>query len=271
MKLKVNRNAVVLLVLLGSLVLASPAAAADPASAPATKSPGSDRLFQAFAEDAAVVPGQWWEGQADFTNYNDLDVITANFVGAFRPIQDLEVGVDVGFGNSDATGNVNDGTGATDTDIWGKWLFGGGGGPTDFAVGGLATIPTGDDTAGLGHNAFDVEAFGAMRYRLPSLIVVAHLGFRLNGDGKIQGVDLNGKTSAIVGGGVIFPLTDSVGLVGELNMESARWDHAKSDVRLLGGINWHATARGIVRGSVTVGLTDGAPDSRFLAGYAYTF
>jgi hypothetical protein len=251
-----------------------PAAAQAPAQTTPASSGASDRLFQAFAEDSAVVRSQWWEGQFDFASYDSLDVTTANFVVAFQPIRDLEVGGRVGFGSTSGDG-LPDGTGATDADVWGKWHFGAGGGPAEFSAGLLATIPTGDDTAGLGFDAFNLEAFGAMRYQMRGFTLAGHLGFRMNGDGQIFGSDpenqIDGKTSAILGGGVIYPLTKAISLVGELNYESERWEGFDSDVRVLGGINWGVTSRGMLRGAVSVGLSDGAPDRRFQVGYAYTF
>lgn len=253
-----------------------PTAAQTPTAAPPATAPSEDpaRLFQAFAEDAAIVKGQWWEGQFDFSSRDlpggSLDVTSANLVAAFQPFRDLEVGGRVGFGTTSADGVLPDGSGATDADVWGKWRFGGGG-PADFAVGVLATVPTGDDQAGLGFDSFAIEAFGAMRYELRALTVGGHLGFRMNGDGQVQGFTLDGKTSAVLGGTVIYPFAKGASLIGELNLETERWEGADSDIRALGGIEWRVTRRGLVRGAVSVGLSDGAPDRRFLAGYAYAF
>ena len=248
---------------------AASAAGAAPSATSATSDDG--RLFQSFAEDAAIVRNQWWEGTLDFTSYEHVDVTALMLTGALQPLKGFEVGGRVGFGSSSADGDRPDGSGATDMDIWGKWHVGSAGDRTDFAVGGLATIPTGDDTAGLGYDAFNLEAFGSMRYRMPEAILTAHLGFRMNGDGNIGEADLDGKTSALIGVGMIFPVSDQVGLVGEANMESERWEGADSDFRVLVGVNWRPLNKGIFRGAVSVGLTDGAPDGRLQIGYAYTF
>jgi hypothetical protein len=249
------------------LVLSGAARAAGAASFTSA----NDRLFQAFAEDATVVPNQWWEGSVDYATYEHVDVTALTLTAAFKPIARLEVGGHVGFGQSSADADLGDGSGATDLDVWGKWHLGTAGGRAEFAVGGLATVPTGDDSAGLGHDAFDLEGFGAMRYRLPEAILTVHAGFRMNGDGHVQGYSLDGKTSAFLGAGVIFPLSDKVSLVGEANMESERWKSSDSDFRLLFGANWRPLNRGMIRASVSAGLTDAAPDLRLTAGYAYTF
>ncbi len=254
-----------------ALVLCGSAVAADPASATSNE----DRLFQAFAEDAAIVPHQWWEGMFDFVSGQPpsdghLDMSALMLNAALSPFRDFEVGGRVGFASSSADDGLPDGSGATDLDLWGKW-HAGTAGAADFAIGALATIPTGDDTAGLGYDAFNIEGFGAMRYRMPEAIISAHFGFRMNGDGHFEGFTIDGKTSAILGMGVIYPVSDKVGLVGEANMESERWEGADSDFRLLVGVNWRPLNKGILRGAVSVGLTDGAPDGRLQLGYAYTF
>ncbi len=246
------------------------------AAEPAKPTPGNERLFQAFAEDATIVPNQWWEGSLDYASYEHFDVTALMLTAALKPMDRLELGGRVGFGSSSGDSGAPDGSGATDLDVWGKWHLGAVGGRTEFVVGGLATVPTGDETAGLGHDAFDLEGFGAMRYRLPEAILTAHAGFRMNGDGHIgpphpRGDALDGKTSVLLGAGAIFPLSDQVSLVGEANMESERWRGADSDFRLLFGVNWRPLNRGIIRAAISAGLTDAAPDGRLIVGYAYTF
>ncbi len=253
------------------LVLAIGFSGAAWAAGAATPTSGEDRLFQSFAEDATIVPNQWWEGSLEFTSYERLDVTALMATAAFKPVERLEVGGRVGFGNSSADGGSDDGSGATDLDVWGKYHLGAAGGRAEFALGGLVTVPTGDDTAGLGYNAFNFEGFGAVRYRLPEAILTGHFGFRMNGDGHSQADDLDGRISTLFGVGLIFPLSDQVSLVGEANVESERWRDSDSDFRLLAGVNWRPLNRGIVRAAVTAGLTDGAPDGRLTIGYAYTF
>ncbi len=269
------RNVTSLLPAVSALAFALAFCGVASAASPAPASNGDTRLFQAFAEDAAIVPNQWWEGGFEFTSGQPpsdghLDVSALMLTAAFQPLKGFEVGGKVGFGSSSADENLPDGNGATDFDLWGKWHIGGSG-KADFAVGALATIPTGDDTAGLGYDAFNVEGFGAMRYQLSQAIVAAHVGFRINSDGHFLGYPLDGKTSALMGLGLVYPVSDQVGIVGEANLESERWEGADSDLRLLVGVNWRPLNKGMIRGAVSVGLTDGAPDGRIQIGYAYTF
>lgn len=244
-------------------------AQAAPAVAPSPG--GTSRLFLSFAEDAAFVPQQWWEGQLEFSDMDSLDAVLVRGVAAFQPVKKLEVGVRVGFGSTDGPPGFPDGSGATDLDVWGKWNLGTAEGKTDFAVGALATVPTGDDTAGLGFDAFDFEVFGALRHRAANATIAAHLGVRGNGDGQIRGADLDGKTSAAFGAAILYPASDTVSLVGEISVETERFRQLDSDTRILGGVNWRAFDRGVLRGAVAVGITDGAPDVQLIAGYAFTF
>ena len=265
--MSILRNATLPFLSLGLLL----AGATEPRAADPRPTSGSDRLFQAFAEEAALIQTQWWEGQVAFTDNDPTDSTVLRLVAAVQPFQNVEFGGRVGFGSTDAPGNIPDGSGATDLDLWGKWGFAPSGGETEFAVGALVTVPTGDDTAGLGRDAFDFEVFGSLRHRLPKLVVSAYGGFRVNGNGSTQGFTVEGKTSALLGGGVIVPVSDALSWVGEVNLESERFRGGDSDFRVLGGVNWRVTSRGIVRGAISVGLTDGSPDAALTGGYAYTF
>jgi hypothetical protein len=75
----------------------------------------------------------------------------------------------------------------------------------------------------------------------------------------------------MVGAGVIYPHNDRIGLVAEIDFEGERFDGGDSDARILGGVNWQATSRGVVRGAISFGLTDGAPDTEVIAGWAWRF
>jgi hypothetical protein len=251
-----------------------PAPPPSGSTTPAAPKEIADRLFLSFAQQSAVVPSQWWEGQIEFADGSKdipVDVLLARGVVAFRPIKTLEVGGWVGFGSTHASGTAPDGTGATDLDIYGKWVFQNVAEDTNFCAGVLVTVPTGDDTSGLGFNSFSTEAFGGVSHDFKDLVVDGHVGLRLNGNGKFQGVDLTGKTSFEVGFSALFPLANRVSLVGEALFESDRFDQMDASTQILAGINWRAFGRGMLRGAVGAGLTNGAPDFRVIASYAYTF
>jgi hypothetical protein len=256
---------------------AAPALAQAQAEAQTTRSgaPASsqDRFFLSFAEDPALAQRQWWEIRGEFINGgkdNPVDTILARFNFAIQPIRGLELGGNVGFGSTDAPGGLEDGTGATDFDVHGKWNFGTRGG-TSFAAGVVATIPTGDDSVGLGYDAFGVKAFGSVRHDFGGLILVADAGIRFNDNGRVGGARLKGKTSASVAGGVLFPVSPDFSFLAEGLFETARFDETDTDARILGGINWRPARNGVIRGAIGFGLTDFAPDFQVIAGYAFTF
>lgn len=265
---------------------AAPALAADtatpPASTPAPTSPSgatavsgaADRLFLSFAQDAAIVPSQWWEGQIEYAKGNPripVDVWSARGVVAFQPFRNIEVGGRFGFANSKSSQNRPDGTGATDLDAYAKYYFGNAAEGMDFTAGALVTVPTGDDTSGLGYNAFAAQAFGGMRYRLPKGLIGGHIGVRMNGNGRFQGAPLDGKASFELAVNFLAPLSSEVSVLGEARIETERFKGATSTADVLAGVNWRAFGRGMLRGAVGAGLTDSAPKFRILVGYAYTF
>jgi hypothetical protein len=260
-----------------SVACAMPSWAQEAPESPRPTS-SSDRLFLAFAEDATVIDRQWWEGQLEI---RDGEIIEGNYlrgIVAVQPWRDVELGGRFGFGSTDTASGLPDGSGGTDLDLWGKYYLGSDSNKTEFAVGGLLTIPTGDDAAGLGDDAFCLGGFGALRYRLPKWIFTAHGGLRVNGDGRtLELPEQDGKASLFLGAGGIVPFSDQVTFVGEVRYEGARFDGEfeipgyDDDFRALGGLNWSGIGRGQIRGAVAVGFSDGAPDAQLLAGYAVIF
>jgi hypothetical protein len=230
----------------------------------------TDRLFLSFAEEATLVDRQWWEGQAEIQDGSGFDAKILRGVAAFQPWAQVEFGGRVGFGDTSLPGTLVDGSGATDLDVWAKYHFGTGG-KTEFAGGGLARVPTGDDAAGLGFDSFAFGAFGSLRHQGERFVFTGNLGINGNGDGRIFGVPLNGETSFTAGAGVLIPTNRRLTFVGEARFESERFSGFDSDTRLLGGINLGVGEGGVFRAAIAFGLTDGAPDGQLIAGYAATF
>jgi hypothetical protein len=264
------------LVLAAFATAATAALAQDPtpAARPPARTGTIDRLFFSFAQDAAIVPSQWWEGQIEYQNGSSgvpVDALILNGVFAFQPVRRLEVGGSIGLGNTNADPGLPDGTGATDLNVYGKWMFENVSTNLDFAAGLLATIPTGDDTVGLGYNSFGEELFGSMRYRMDGAIIGSQIGVRFNGDGEFMGANLEGKTSFELGMSALFPMANQVTITAEAQIETARFDGLDSTANLVGGVNWRAFKRGMFRGALAAGLTDATPNFRVLASYVYAF
>jgi hypothetical protein len=280
------------ILLLAAVVAGAPAAwSAEAEAAPATAGSSaasaeiSDRLFLAFAQDAALVKSQWWEGQLQYSDASKgtpVDSFVLRGVLAFRPIKTLEVGGSFGVGDTSTSVYPNDGFGAIDLQAYGKWVFPKVSEGTDLAAGMILTVPTGDDAVGLGFNSFASQAFGSVRHELnKSVVLGGHVGFCLNGDGEFEGFELDGKFSYEMGFSALFPLANDVSLVAEAGFQTARFDNnnpgpnnligAETAASVLGGINWRAFGRGMFRGAVSFGLAEGSPDFSALLSYAYTF
>lgn len=220
-----------------------------------------DRMFLSFGQEATLVDRQWWEGQLEYRDGDQMpDATILRVIAAFQPWDLVEIGGTVGFGNAE-------GSGATDMDLWIKYHFGEGG-RTEWATGGLLTVPTGDDAAGLGNDSFALGAFGSMRHRADRFTFSGNVAVRANDDG-IGSVD--GKTSFVVGAGVMLPANDRLSWIGETQFESARFSGGDSDLRALGGINLATGNRGAFRAALSIGLTNGAPNGQLILGYASMF
>lgn len=248
-------------------VLALAAALPVAAQAPAA---GPDRLFLSFFEDATVIDRQWWEGQVEYADWDNFDTTLVRGVVAINPRDNLEVGGRVGFGRSDSD-LLPDGSGATDLDLYGKWYFGTQEGKAEYSAGVVATIPTGDDSVGLGLDAFGAGVFGAVRYPVKDATLTGNIGVRLNGDARVFGIDLDGEISPFLGFGYIRPITDEVSFIAETRLETERFEFGENDFRVLAGLNLRSFGQGQLRLAAGVGLDDGAPDVQVIVGYAHTF
>ncbi len=250
------------------LAVSAPLTLAQPASSGPNL--GENRLYLAFIEDTAIATEQWWEGRVEFADGDSVESTIFRGVAAFQPWIDVEIGGTVGFGSSDLPAGA-DGSGATDLDLWGKYYLGGGSRAV-FSVGGVVTVPTGDESAGLGLEAFGGSAFGAVRYKLKPAILTGTLGIQFNGDGRtFDGVKRDGETAGMVGIGAIVPLSESFSVIGELYYHGKRLEGLKNEAEGLFGMNWRVGGRGTIRAAVGFGLEDGSPDWTATAGYAAQF
>ncbi len=239
--------------------------------APAAARPTSRdarRLFQRFAEDAAIVPAGWAEGQFIYTNLSDSG--THQFLGAqlaFRLTDQAEAGLRLGWANLDA-GDDPDGSGLDDIDLYGKYRFHGGAG--HCAIGGLVKVPTADEDKGLGTGSADLEVFGACRADLKAASATANAGVRYNGSTDAPLPD--SQASVLLGGGLLIPTGPRATVVIEATYESERLDGAGSDARLTLGMQWSPPAPGLgFRGAVALPLTSAAPDSQIFFGAVWLY
>jgi hypothetical protein len=235
---------------------------------------GADRLFLSFVEDTAMAENWRIEGQIGFASQDPGDPVGAQLVGMvqFDAIPRIEFGGRIGYLGADTPADVPDGNGLSDTDLWAKFYLG----PrwmrhSEYSFGGLVTLPTGNQDNLQSFDALRSKLFFAMRYSFPSVILSANAGVRFNASGDLHGIPLEGKTAGSLGVAAIVPIGAKFAVIGELTYEGERFEGSEADSRLLAGVNWKALPWGVVRFAVGGGLTDGAPDAQFVAGWSFDF
>ena len=249
-----------------------PAEAAPPATTPQYRPAPSDRdarrLFQRFAEDAAIIPGGWVEGLFSFEHF-DSGAERAFLEGlfAFQVGEANEAGLRFGFEWLNADASDLDGNGLADIDVYFKHRFAG---PSPCAIGGLLKLPTAKEDEGLGTGKADFELFGACRANLDAVSFTANAGARYNGDPDPPFPE--SEVSLLAGAGAIFPVGREISIVIEGTWESERLDGVGNDSRLTIGLQGVAARPGFgFRGALALPLTDAAPDYQVLVGAVYLY
>jgi hypothetical protein len=212
------------------------------------------------------------EGQFRYQDFDGGSSFIFGGYGAVTVAEDFEVGAFVGFESLDPDGDDGE-SGLLDIDVYGRYNFE----PiqTDAAdiyttSGLLISLPVGSED--LLQETLDVEGFGAARFAFDTFVLTGALGLRLNGDHERDGGggqrEIEGDLSVFLAGGGLVPISETVTLTGELDIETARFDGGESDVRLTPGIDVIAGETLHLRGGVGIGLSDGAPDLELILGAA---
>jgi len=233
------------------------------------------RFLEIFIQDAAVVENAWIEAQFRWQKGSGYrpDEWRLGTVMAFSPIDKLEFGGSLDWRNLDVPGGSESGFG--DTTLYGKWQFFRN--PIQFAVGLEFDVPTGDKDKLLGTGEWNPAIFGSVRKNLAEAYLTGYFGFRFNGDANVGGDlpgpsrNLDGKTSILLGGGAMFPVTDRFGVSGELTVETERYEQSDSAVDLIGGAYWWVSHKFTLRGGLGFGLADASPDWQFIASGVWHF
>jgi hypothetical protein len=257
----------------------------------ATPSDVNLRFFQQFFTDAAIT-SQWWEAQLRIQQgsvppVQDADGFAIGPVIAVSPWRDVELGGQVFYVDYDPDNRAFESeSGVGDVDVFGKYRIMTD--PLQLTFGASLTLPTGSEDDGLGTGELVPAVFAAVRGDLGDIVGVAHLGLRFNKDAEIldEQLDLDSKTSTFLGGGLIFPTSDSFSWSVEATVESKRFKDPRfkpkgssssrsveldADIRLTGGVHWTFSRHNMLRGAAGVGLADGAPDLELIGSYVYSF
>lgn len=257
------------------LVIAVAAGLAPAALAQDAQAPPDDtlRLFQRFAEDGAIAPHVWLEGQGRIqTNTRFFgDIESDRWAGlavlGLGLTEEIEVGLRLGLVEVDPDSGRSE-NGLSDLEVHAKYRIDEL--PASIVVGGVVKLPTADEEHGLGTGKVDLEGFGAVRKDLGHVTLIGNAGLRINQDPDVPG-DIDGEMSLLLGGGMIIGLTSRVYNVWEMTYESKRYEGGAADSRLTPGLIWRVGNRGIVRGAIGIGLSDGAPDFDGIISAALTY
>jgi len=249
------------------------------------------RFIQQFAQDAAIVDKQWYGIEMRFQSgavppIEKADGFVVAPTIAISPFPNLEVGGTAPYISYDLDsprprpGELEDfdgDSGLSDLTLWGKYRFYNKGG-FSITAGALLTLPTGSEDDGLGSGNVVPGGFASVRIKAGDGYFLGTAGIKFNQDATVLDSDLNGRNSAFFGGGYIWEAYENWVVSGEVTSESERFDDSdspfsvgSSDFRLSGGIQFLGLAHQFLRGGLSVGLSDGAPDYELIFGYAYHF
>lgn len=262
---RTGRSTAAALLAMAAILGAARPAAAQGSASPSAEDRGGRRLFQRFAEDAALVPGGWVEGI--FTYDNQPDGAERFLLGgqfAFRLGESAEAGLRLGFVRQEFDG-ADDGSGLGDIEVWGKYRFAG-----PCAAGGLIKIPSGDEDEGIGTGQTDVEGFFACRADFAAVTLAGNAGARYNG--KPDPPLPDSEASVFLGGGLLIPAGTTTTFVIEATWESERFDGVGNDARLILGYSGAGPGPGFgMRAAIALPLSDAAPDYQVFVGAAWLY
>lgn len=239
-----------------------------PAMLMAQVSPDS-RLLQRPEYDGAVVTGAWLRGEARYQHWKLGDEIKSDclMIGptfALPLAYDLvEVGGRIWLMDYIPDEGGTQG-GVSDMDLWGKYLILDD--PLLLSVGALFTLPTGREKIlyPRASGEFNFEIFSGLRYYASDIVaLLGHISLRYNSDMDVAyrgwPGEVDGKTSFGIGAGVIFQAAPGFNILGELNLETERYEDIDNDIEITGGVEYSLNDMISLNGGIGVGLDKGAP------------
>jgi hypothetical protein len=91
----------------------------------------------------------------------------------------------------------------------------------------------------------------------------------------IPGIDIDneidGELSILFGGGLLYPVNETMTITGEFTFETDRYENGDSAVFLAPGIDYELASGMKIRGALALGLSDATPDFTLIAGAAMPF
>lgn len=213
-------------------------------------------LFQTFLKDAPISKTPYGEAGIQFASSEIVNTFGFGIQGGYPINREIEIDANLGF--SSISPDIGDSqSGLTDLTVTGRYNIM----PkkTNISVGGMITLPIGSED--IGQSNFNFGAFGALRHPIErNMILTGTFGLDF-----IEIID-DHEASLLLGGGLIYNVDRNLNLIGELNIQT-KIDYAFFS----GGINYELPIGSFVRGSLGVGLNDGAPDFAILASFFHFF
>ena len=213
------------------------------------------RLFESYFFDTPISKKPYVEGGFLYGKYEAFNLLNVGAMGGFALNEKIELQANLNFVN--LSPDEGDGqSGISDLDIYGRYDLSKKG-PTTISAGGMLTLPIGSEDVGEGN--MDFGGFGAVRHALQSgLVLTGNFGLMFYEVGEDR------ETSFNIGTGVIYPVNNQLSIVGEFFMQS------EGDYTVLSGGVDYRMGTGHARGSLGLGLDDGAPDIRIMGSYSIT-
>ena len=217
-------------------------------------------LFQTFLRDAPISKNIYAEGGLSYSDFDNASIFGIALQGGFPINPKIEIGANWGFLNFSPE-NGDGESGLSDLTVSGRYLIM----PekTNIAAGAFITLPVGKEE--IGQSTTDFGAFGALRHPLNNgMVITGVIGLDFL---EIKtGDDSDRETSLLVGGGLIYPATDQLHILGEFNLQT------EGDFAMIsGGVDYRLKMGSKIRGMLGLGLDDGAPDFMIMGSFLHFF
>jgi hypothetical protein len=212
-------------------------------------------LFQTFLKDAPISFTPYGEAGLGFGDYDGGSSYFIGVQGGYPINPKIEVDANWQFLNYLSNGNSQ--SGISDLTVAGRYLL------LEenplISGGAFLTLPIGSEDVGQGN--FDFGIFGSLRYPLQNKMVIS-------GTLGLESLEFRDdrETSLLFGGGLIYPASEQLHVLGELNIQT-QIDYAL----LSGGVDYKLEMGSKIRGMLGFGLDDGAPDITIMGSFLHFF
>lgn len=232
------------------------------------------KLFQTFLRDAHISRTPFAEGGLSYSDFNGGSSFALGAQGGFPINPKVELGANLRF--ISISPEVGDGeSGISDLALTGRYVVSQQ--KTNISAGGYITLPIGSDKIGQGN--FDIGGFAAARHPLQNgMVLTGVLGLDLLETTEIEvefdpttgNIETKEKSkrdaSILLGGGVIYPSSDNLNIIGEFNLQTEI-----NYIMISGGVDYALKMGSKIRGFLGIGLDDGAPDFMLMGSFLHYF